>query len=51
MVDCDSLENCCAFTGTGGSNPSLSAKEKSFRMKGFFYFMEPVKRMALIKEK
>ncbi len=25
MVELDSLENCCALTGTVGSNPTLSA--------------------------
>ena len=28
-VEYSSLENCCAVTGTGGSNPSLSAFEKN----------------------
>ena len=25
VVECDSLENCCPFTRTVGSNPTLSA--------------------------
>ena len=27
MVESGSLENCCTFTGTVGSNPTLSANE------------------------
>lgn len=29
VVECDCLENSCPFTGTVGSNPSLSAIYKS----------------------
>ena len=28
VVDCGSLENCCACKRTGGSNPSSSASRK-----------------------
>jgi hypothetical protein len=36
VVDRGSLENCCTLRGTGGSNPSLSAKENKSRAKPGF---------------
>jgi hypothetical protein len=37
VVDWDGLENRCAFTGTVGSNPTLSAKKGRPRLGAAFF--------------
>ena len=52
VVESGSLENCCTFTGTVGSNPTLSATLFSIRDSCFqllkFFFQADADRLLLI---